>query len=520
MAALMLYLLTYAIQLGIHDLEIKIWFSKVGYIGIVIFPLAWFAFTQNYIRSNKRRELSQRKWFALALVPAITLILVWTNEWHHAVWYGEALREINGLLVLTWKHGIWFWVHITYSYVLIFIGAVALVNRLLEDRTVFRLQIIMILIGLGVPLFFNGLYLLGYSMGPVLDPTMLGITVSGIAFTISIRFCGLFRIIPIAKSMIINRLDEGIFVLDQDDNIVYINRAARKMIGFETKDIVGHAAAHFNTSFQDISSVLSKPEGEMQIERNQEAGTQYFRVSTKELRNDRDYKIGRLLIMQDITPQRLYEEELLEAQRKELLMQELNHRTKNNLIMVSSLVRLKNSASEEPVDLSDLEHQINAIRLVHEKLCYTESTSHIDIGEYLHDLLATIFTISNSEVTVVNWVEETILETRRALPIGLIVNEIATNAIKYGFQQNYEKVFSISMKKDEEKNTFTLTISHTGIPFPEEIDLERPKTLGLKLISILVKEIDGVCELTRSPSPAFEIRFPIKGARVASKTTG
>ena len=97
------------------------------------------------------------------------------------------------------------------------------------------------------------------------------------------------------------------------------------------------------------------------------------------------------------------------------------------------------------------------------------------------------------------------------MPLGLIINEIATNAIKHGFNEKETAVFSIKMEKDKEKNQYELTLSNTGKPFPEEIDIENTDTLGLRLISALVAQIGGTIDLKRKPHPVFTIRFPMEG---------
>jgi len=90
-----------------------------------------------------------------------------------------------------------------------------------------------------------------------------------------------------------------------------------------------------------------------------------------------------------------------------------------------------------------------------------------------------------------------------------VINEIATNAIKYGFTSE-EARFSVNMKKDAESKHYILTLSNTGNPFPEEIGLENPETMGLQLISSLVAQLNGTVELQKNPNPVFTIRFPIE----------
>jgi len=96
------------------------------------------------------------------------------------------------------------------------------------------------------------------------------------------------------------------------------------------------------------------------------------------------------------------------------------------------------------------------------------------------------------------------------MPLGLIVNEIATNAIKHGFNEKEEAVFSIQLEKDKENNQYELTLSNTGKPFPENIGVDNPQTLGLRIISALTGQLGGTIDLKRVPRPVFIIRFPVE----------
>jgi two-component sensor histidine kinase len=98
--------------------------------------------------------------------------------------------------------------------------------------------------------------------------------------------------------------------------------------------------------------------------------------------------------------------------------------------------------------------------------------------------------------------------TRKIVPIGLIINEIATNAIKHGFLENQEAILSINMYS--ETGQHILKISNNGRPFSEDVELDNPDTLGLRLITALVMQLEGTIELEREPHPVFTIRFPIE----------
>jgi PAS domain S-box-containing protein len=193
---------------------------------------------------------------------------------------------------------------------------------------------------------------------------------------------------------------------------------------------------------------------------------------------------------------------------KQLLMRELNHRIKNNLSMVNSLIGLKNEESE--TDLSDIMHQIDAVGIIHDKLYQGENISSITVQAYFQELLERVFSSFTSRpVEIVNRTGDIQVSTNLAVTLGLVVNEIATNAIKYGFDDRKKAVFRVEMSADTTANRYVLTLSNTGRPFPEDKGLDNPGTLGLQLISTLVDQLDGHIELQKSPHPVFTISFPM-----------
>jgi PAS domain S-box-containing protein len=217
--------------------------------------------------------------------------------------------------------------------------------------------------------------------------------------------------------------------------------------------------------------------------------------------------------VRDITERKKAEEELQAAlEPKDQLMSELNHRVKNNLAMVVSRLSLKQSAMTDVVDLSDITNQINAIRFVHEKLQNSEDVSHIDVASYIEDVIKSTLSSGNGsgaelEIEIGN----VSLATKTATTLGLIVNELATNAVKHGFGKESRKRFSVTMESDEHSGEHVLTVSSTGREFPADIDLENTSALGLQLVTALTAQLGGELKLQRSPNPMFTIRFPIPG---------
>ncbi len=198
-----------------------------------------------------------------------------------------------------------------------------------------------------------------------------------------------------------------------------------------------------------------------------------------------------------------------ELSKKSLLMRELNHRIANNLMMISTLIMQKELEEGRNSDLDEIRYQIEAIRYVHEFLQKSEEYREIDMRGYLKELLSTIFAyFTEKKIEVHNEASQISLDTQTAIYVGIIINEVATNAIKYGFNSEEKPSFTVKFVESEDQRSYILTISNSGNPFPEEVDVSKSDSLGLSLIASLTEELKGEVELRRSPTPVFTIRFP------------
>ncbi len=308
---------------------------------------------------------------------------------------------------------------------------------------------------------------------------------------------------------ILDSLSDGIAVMEPDYTVVLTNSKLRNDIGKQSEqDIIGKkcysAFYGFDTQCDwcPAKSVLqNRTSSSSVVPFPAEEPRHWFHLEASPIFNTEGEILYIVESARDITLLKKNEQE------REFLMKELNHRVKNNLLMINSLIHLKDATLGDKVDLSDLAHQIDAIRIVHEKLYHSEDIAHIDIKEYFSDILSAVFTLSGRNVTIKSNIEESTLHARTAVPLGLIINEIATNAIKHGFSSDDDgrAKFTIDLRHTPDCE---LTLSNSGGPFPADVDFKKPETLGLRLISALVDQLGGTIDLKRGPHPEFTIRFP------------
>ncbi|CAJ36583.1 sensor histidine kinase [Methanocella arvoryzae] len=194
---------------------------------------------------------------------------------------------------------------------------------------------------------------------------------------------------------------------------------------------------------------------------------------------------------------------------KEVLLKEIHHRVKNNLQIVSSLISLQSEvATPENMTAAFKESQdrIRSMAMIHERLYRARDLAKVDFGEYLRNLtsyLKSSYQPRTAEVQID--VQNIMLDIDRAIPCGLIVNELVSNAFKYAFPDGRRGTLEISMRKDE--NGILLVVADDGPGLPPGIDVSNTPTLGLQLVHALVGQLDGELALHREKGARFEIRF-------------
>ncbi len=213
------------------------------------------------------------------------------------------------------------------------------------------------------------------------------------------------------------------------------------------------------------------------------------------------YEVVNLYVaIQDITEQKLTEEQLkVSLVEKEVLLREINHRVKNNLQVVSSILNLQSDYVKDKKTieiLNECRNRIFSMSLVHEKLCQTNNLALIDYKIYLKDLLSNIiytYNLNKSNISINLEIESVFFSIDIAIPCGMIINELVSNAVKYAFPDNKEGKIDVKIEKIENKE-WMLTISDNGVGFAEKFDKDKSETLGLKLVDSLIEQINGSIE--------------------------
>jgi len=315
MFALTLWSLGYALELTSANLAAKLLWTKVEYIGILIVPTAFLSFTLQHTHREKR--LTRRNVRVLALIPLITFLVVWTNDYHRLFHHHTVLETSGPFSMLDITYGPFFWLHTAYSYTLLAGGTFLLLKEWRGAPEPYARQSGILLVGVSVPWLSNALYIVGNPL-PNLDLTPFAFTLSGLAIAWGIFRLRLLDIIPLAREAVIEGMSDGIIVLDDRGQVVDLNPAAEKIIGHPATQIVGGPALHI-FSQAGLSSWVpliqgnshhSAPETSTTLTLGQEREQRTFELRVKPLHKrgsetqptpHNDAATGKLLILRDVT---------------------------------------------------------------------------------------------------------------------------------------------------------------------------------------------------------------------------
>ncbi len=321
------------------------------------------------------------------------------------------------------------------------------------------------------------------------------------------------------RSLVTN-LPVGIFRSTPQGKIVSANPAMAKIYGYDSEgEVVEVSAVDFYSQYVDRKKMLDELEkkdfllGYETLEKKKDGSFIWVSTNYKAVRDSEgkiDYIDG---VVIDIT-QRKKADSLIKKnlKEKEILLKEIHHRVKNNLNVITSLLhiqsrQIKNKeqalrAFQESID------RIYSMALVHENLYKADSFSRINMKNYIRSMTKRLISYipENKNITIDIKIKDISLDINKAVPCGLILNEIVTNSLKHAFPEANKGNVSILFRRTN--SHFELTVKDNGIGLPEDIDVKKTESLGLKLVILLTEQLDGVLEAKRENGTQFKVYFP------------
>jgi len=218
----------------------------------------------------------------------------------------------------------------------------------------------------------------------------------------------------------------------------------------------------------------------------------------------------------EIAQRRSAEEAVRHAREKEVLLQEIHHRVKNNLQIITSLLRMQSRVMQDPAfrdALLECQNRVAAMALIHDKLYRARDLARVSFPEYVRDLtnnILTSYTLPASSVRVNLDVDDMSLSLDSAVPCGLILNELISNCLKHAFPLGHSGTVHVGFHAAGDQ--LCLVVRDDGIGMPADVDLERTNSLGWRLIRALVQQLGGFVQCHTAGGTVVELRFARQNA--------
>lgn len=299
---------TGALEMAGSEPAVKIFWSKMGYIGSSCSAILLFLFILTYIQKDS--WLSPVKLTALSIIPAITLILVATNEHHGLIWPKITPLTDQPGAILVYDHGVGVWIIMSYSYILLMICAILILQSVLNAPRLYKKQAHIFITAMIFPWLGSCLYLFKLTPFTGFDLTPIGFTVSGMLLAIAIKKYQFLDIVPIAHGVLFQNMNNGVIVIDESKRIVDINPAAIKMFNTDNS-ILGEPLDRIIDGSQ--YPMLFGENDNMLAEISIANGTVFLEVTISSIRNRDRKRSGTLLIFQNITERKNAETALRES---------------------------------------------------------------------------------------------------------------------------------------------------------------------------------------------------------------
>lgn len=317
----------------------------------------------------------------------------------------------------------------------------------------------------------------------------------------------------------------GMLMADQNGRIVLVNAEMEKLFGYDRNELIG----------QNIEILVP---GRFRNQHPDHRSHYFASPSTRAMGHGRDlyglHKSGAefpveiglnpvvnetgtfvLASVVDITERKNQEQQILAALReKEILLAEIHHRVKNNLQIIDSLLGMQSDILHQPDLVSVLKESQNRVKsmsLIHQTLYESLDYSQVNMNHVITSLVDNLclsYALDMGRIKVRVDIDNVFLPIDISIPLGLIINEICSNAMKYAFPEPRKGCLEIKLEKIDE-DSLRLKITDDGIGIPDDFNIEHASSLGLQLIQLLSEQVLGELKIRRSNPTCFEIILPI-----------
>ncbi|MCR2823599.1 sensor histidine kinase [Lederbergia panacisoli] len=481
------YSFGYAFEIISSNLEqIRFWL-KVEYIGISFGTFIWFIMVLQY--TNHRKVLQKWIFSLLAIVPILTFISHYTNEWHHLFYSNMVIDKSEGFPLVLSTAGPFYMLHVFYSYILFFIGMGLLFRMYLKASVHMKKQVVLIMIGSCGPYGITLLYLSGILSTPI-DISPFGFLFLGVFFIWGIYQFNMMKLVPHALKKVFESMKDAVIVLDLDNSISSFNHSAKKIFKeLNDKKVIGRSAAQVFTPYPSMIEIItSRVSIEKKLKIINQKDHKYYQVSMTDVYDKKGKRVGSMLMLNDITDAVLTEEKLLTNSKqlselnsfKDKMFTVIAHDIRDPLTILVSLMEILKDEMQDCGNMHDeitfeMEKQIqNTFILVESLLDWFRSQQGgmmfnpaiWNVSQAVKKNIGLLRIQSEQKrINITSDIQKDMIMYADKEMLDLIIRNLLSNAIKF---TDYEGSIHINANQVEDKVIVSIADTGKGI-LPEQM---------------------------------------------------
>ncbi len=529
---------------------------QILYLGIVMVQPAWLVFTLQY--TGREKWVTRKRLLLFVIEPIFVHLLLLTNDAHHLFYSSLDWYTADGLQLITYNHGPAFWMHTVYSYVLLLVGAVLMLQAFMRSPQLYRGQIRLMLVAIITPWVFNFLYLFGLSPIPeYIDLTPIAFVVTGTAIGWSLYRFRLMDVLPVARGTIIDNMDDAILVIDSLNRVLDINQTALKLLGRRSSDdVIGRPAAEALAQQQAlVTQFRETQEVDTEVTAEFEGQKRTYNLRITPLRNRQQELTGRVVVLHDVTTfkeanekLRYASEQAEEANRlKSEFLATMSHelRTPLNAIIGYTEIQLLGMVGE----LNPTQHNYQERVMVNSQQLLQMINSILDLSKLEAGHISPI----DKSFVLNDWIDDVMeqiavlgenkqlgfdSEIDPQLPDRIIgdadlLRQVVVNLISNAFKFTKQGSVTLAVCRVDERH-WSIRVSDTGIGIPADkqehifeefyqVDSSETREyggtgLGLAIVKRLVSTMGGEVHVTSTlgAGSTFTVTLPLKSDSVTT----
>lgn len=510
----------HGLEMAGTDLSTKLFWANMQYLSYTTIHICWFYMVLQF--TGYKKWISPGRILLLLLIPFIFNILVWTDQYHGLVRYGFQLDYGGSFPVIEKSYGPLYWIHPIYGYTIELISIFLIMKAVLIHKSIYRMQALALLISPIISIVPSILYV--FSLSPIkrfdITPAFLG--VSGIVALVGLFRYQLFAVVPVARDIAVDNIDTGMIIVDVSGNIVDTNVFVEKILGVNTKDLIGQ-------SFERVAPILNLPQSlQGKIKKDIEidiAGEDHiYEVQLLPIINKNDMFAGNTILIRDVTDIRNNRMKIIEQNRQIAASSErekVSRDLHDNLGQVMGFINLQAQGIRNELESSGVEVASDQI----EKLIEITRNTHKQIRDFIENNSMSrkeIYFIYEFEDYIKKYEKESGLivqvefniskerleqkiNKNRASNLINIIKEALNNIRKHAEASIVEIIFNSSGKQ------IICYVRDNGVGFEiNTYDNSSNEKFGLNIMRARAEEMGGQVEVVSSlgEGTTVKVKFP------------